>query len=214
MTDTFRHKGMRKQMVNELISLGIKDERVLQAMHEVPRHLFFEAAFLEHAYENKAFPIAAGQTISQPYTVAFQSELLRVEKGEKILEIGTGSGYQAAVLYAMGAKVYSIERQRALYIRSKEVLQNLGYRVKTYYGDGYKGKPAFAPFDKIIVTCGAPFIPEELVKQLKIGGRMVIPVGNKIQQMKLLIKTSETDYELKAFGDFKFVPMLEKKADE
>jgi protein-L-isoaspartate(D-aspartate) O-methyltransferase len=213
--ESFRHKGLRKKMVELLMELQITDNKVLEAMSTVPRHLFFEPAFLEFAYENKAFPIAAGQTISQPYTVAFQTQLLEIQKGDKVLEIGTGSGYQTAVLCEVGAKVFSIERQRALYLKAKETLDKLGYRAKTFYGDGYLGKPAFAPFDKVIVTCGAPFIPQELIKQLKVGGLMVIPVGNEIQKMQLIVKTDEANnYEIQSHGSFKFVPMLEKKANE
>jgi protein-L-isoaspartate(D-aspartate) O-methyltransferase len=212
MQDNFRHKGMRKRMLEELRELGIQDKNVLDAMDRVPRHWFLDNAFLEFAYQNNAFPIGCEQTISHPHTVAFQSQLLGIEKGEKVLEIGTGCGYQTSVLIELGAKVFSIERQRPLYIKTKELLQELDYRVKTFYGDGYKGLPAFAPFDKIIVTAGAPYIPEPLIDQLKIGGMLVIPVGaGKDQIMTAILKVSETEHEKTELGEFSFVPLLEKK---
>lgn len=211
MTDTFRHKGQRKKLVEKLQELGISDANVIRAINTIPRHQFLDNAFEKHAYENKAFQIGAGQTISHPYTVAFQSQLLQIKKGDKILEIGTGSGYQAAILAEMGAKVFSIERQRELYSKTKPFLQKLGYpQIKLFFGDGYKGLPNFAPFDKVIVTAAAPFIPEDLKSQLKIGGLLCIPVDNEngMQTMlKITRKTQETYLE-ETFEDFSFVPML------
>ena len=210
--DTFRTKGMRRKLIDHLRGKGISDENVLDAMMQVPRHVFFDTTFIEVAYEDKAFPIGAGQTISHPYTVAYQSQLLNVKRGDKILEIGTGSGYQAAVLVTLGAKLFTIERQRSLYLKTKEILPKMGFRPKFFYGDGYKGLPSFAPFDKLIVTCGAPFIPEDLKAQVKIGGLIVIPVGgDDLQKMMYLKKISETDFEIQETGDFAFVPMLENK---
>ena len=189
MKDTFKHKGLRQQLVTVLIAKGIEDEAVLKAIGNIPRHLFMDSSFLDHAYQDKAFPIAADQTISQPYTVAFQTELLQVKKGDKILEIGTGSGYQAAVLCELDAKVYSIERQQELFKKTSKFLPKLGYRPKKLiFGDGYKGLKEEAPFDSIIVTAGAPFIPKPLLSQLKIGGRLVIPVGGDVQVMTLIIR--------------------------
>ena len=212
MRDTAKHQGLRNQLAELLKTKGITDERVLTAIRRIPRHLFIDSSFEAFAYQDKAFPIAAGQTISQPYTVAFQTQLLQVQPDDKILEIGTGSGYQTAVLYLMGAKVYSIERQLELYKRTSKLLPQLGYRPKIMtYGDGYKGMPHDAPFDKIIVTAGAPEIPQKLMAQLKIGGQLVIPVGRDVQVMKMLIRKSATEFEQHEFGDFKFVPMLENK---
>lgn len=209
--DSYRHQGLRKKLVEEVRRKGIEDERVLDAINTLPRHYFMDSSFLEHAYEDKAFPIGQGQTISQPYTVAFQTQLLEVEKNDKILEIGTGSGYQAAVLYLMGAKVFSIERQRELFLKSKEFFRKFKYKITSFYGDGYKGLPTYAPFDKVIVTCGAPFIPEDLLAQLKIGGKMVIPVGDNVQKMLVVEKISENEIKKTEYGDFRFVPMLEDK---
>ena len=210
--DTYRHKGLRKKLVEELREKGITSEAVLKAIEAVPRHLFLDNAFLQYAYQDKAFPIGAGQTISQPYTVAFQTELLAIKKGEKILEIGTGSGYQTSVLIEMGAKVYTIERQKTLYDRTKNALPNLNYKPHFFYGDGYKGLPVFAPFDKILVTAGAPFIPQDLLDQLKTGGILVIPVGeNGIQTMIKVVKNTDNQYIKTEFGSFKFVPLLEEK---
>ncbi len=212
MTDTFKHKGLRKKLVGELKLKGILDENVLKAIETVPRHLFMDEAFLEFAYKDTAFQIGAGQTISQPYTVAYQTALLRIKKGEKVLEIGTGSGYQTAVLMELGAKVYSIERQKSLFDKAKILLPNLGYNPKLYYGDGYKGLPNYAPFDKILVTAGAPFIPEDLKSQLQIGGILVIPVGEgSVQIMTVLDKVSEDSFEKEEFKEFRFVPLLEDK---
>jgi protein-L-isoaspartate(D-aspartate) O-methyltransferase len=212
MTDTYRHQGLRRKLVETVKSKGIRDERVLNAIEKIPRHLFLDSSFTEIAYQDKPFPIGLGQTISQPYTVAFQTELLEVNQGEKILEIGTGSGYQACVLFEMGAKVFSIERHRELHKKSKALLNKLGYNPKLFYGDGYKGLPTFAPFDKILVTAGAPEIPEDLLKQLKVDGYMVIPVGKGGSQVMLrLKKISESEFEKEEFGHFRFVPLLGKK---
>ena len=204
---------MRKRMVEELSKKMISDPKVLDALGQFPRHHFFDGALIEHAYQDKAFPIGAGQTISRPYTVAHQSQLLEIKKGDKVLEIGTGCGYQTAVLMILGARVFTIERQKDLFQKTKRLLPKLGYRARFYYGDGYLGKPDFAPFDKIIVTAGAPSIPEPLKQQLKIGGYLVIPVGSSDEQRMLrLLKTSETDFEVEDFGDCSFVPLLEDKA--
>ena len=214
MTDTFRHKGLRKKLVEELKTKGISNQAVLDAIGAIPRHLFLESSFLEFAYQDNAFPIGAGQTISQPYTVAIQSTLLNIKKNDKVLEIGTGSGYQAAVLHLMGAKVYSIERQRELFGKTKALLTTLDYRIKLFYGDGYLGLPSFAPFDKIIITCGAPFIPEKLLEQLKPNGILVVPLGEEVQTMTTIRKKSETDFIREEHGQFRFVPMLENKSDK
>lgn len=212
MEDNYKHKGIRKQLVALLQTKGIKNTGVLSAIEAIPRHLFLDSSFLEFAYQDKAFPIGEGQTISQPYTVAFQTELLDVKKGEKVLEVGTGSGYQTAVLCFLGAKVFSIERQKNLYDKTKLFLPKLGYNAKFFYGDGYKGLPPFAPYDKILVTAGAPLIPNALLEQLKEGGKLVIPVGvGKVQEMYSLIK-SKNNFEQTNHGSFKFVPLLEQKA--
>jgi protein-L-isoaspartate(D-aspartate) O-methyltransferase len=212
LKDTAKHQGLRNQLVKLLESKGIIDKNVLDAISKIPRHLFLNSSFEDYAYQDKAFPIGSGQTISQPYTVAFQSQLLEVKKGHKVLEIGTGSGYQTAVLVAMGAMVYSIERQNELFKSTSLLLPKLGIRTKHLsFGDGYKGLPNHAPFDSIIVTAGAPIIPKPLMAQLKIGGRLVIPVGDENQIMTLLIRKNETQFEKHEFGDFKFVPLLENK---
>lgn len=213
MNDNFRHQGLRLKLVELLRNKGIANDKVLIAISKIPRHLFLDKAFLEFAYQDKAFPIAAGQTISHPYTVAFQSELLKVKPHEKILEVGTGSGYQTALLLELKAQVFTVERQKKLYQKTKSFLPKLGYQCMFFHGDGYKGLTNFAPFDKIIVTAGAPFIPEDLVKQLKVGGRMVIPVGDSDKHKMILItKKSEDDIEKKELGDFSFVPLLPKKS--
>ena len=212
MKDTFKHKGLRQQLVKTIKDKGIADEKVLDAIGRIPRHLFMDSGFIDHAYQDKAFPIGADQTISQPYTVAFQTELLKVKKGDKILEIGTGSGYQTAVLIELGAKVYIIERQRELYKKAKTFLPEQGYRAKKFiFGDGYIGLKEEAPFDGIIVTAGAPFVPKPLLNQLKIGGRLVIPVGDSVQTMTLFIRKGEKEFEKHELGDFRFVPLLEDK---
>jgi protein-L-isoaspartate(D-aspartate) O-methyltransferase len=212
LKDTFKHKGMRQQLVDTLIKKGIKDKAVLNAIGKIPRHLFMDSGFIDHAYVDKAFPIAADQTISQPYTVAFQSELLQIKPGDKVLEIGTGSGYQCAVLIELGAKVYSIERQQELFKKTSKFLPKIGYRAKKLiFGDGYKGLPKEAPFKSIIVTAGAPFVPNPLLSQLEIGGRLVIPVGDDVQTMTLFIRKGPKEFEKHEFGEFRFVPLLEDK---
>ena len=217
--DEYLFRGKRKRLVEILRMKGIKSNLVLDAIEKVPRHLFFDAstarpALLDHAYSDKALPIGAGQTISHPYTVAFQTEKLEIKQGEKILEIGTGCGYQTAVLIEMGAKVYSIERQKSLFDKTKLFLPFIGYKsAKLVYGDGYKGLPQFAPYDKIIVTAGAPYIPNDLLGQLKVGGIMLIPIGEgEEQEMIWLKKTSETGFDKKTLGSFKFVPLLQNKS--
>ncbi|MDH7914018.1 protein-L-isoaspartate(D-aspartate) O-methyltransferase [Winogradskyella sp. SYSU M77433] len=212
MKDTFKHQGMRQQLVDTLIKKGITNEKVLKAIGKIPRHLFMDSGFIDHAYVDKAFPIAADQTISQPYTVAFQSELLQIQPGHKVLEIGTGSGYQTAVLLELGAKVFSIERQQELFKKTSKFLPKIGYRAKKLiFGDGYKGLPEEAPFDSVIVTAGAPFVPKPLMSQIKIGGRLVIPVGDDVQTMTLFIRKGAKEFEKHEFGEFRFVPLLEDK---
>lgn len=208
--DSYRHKGMRRQLIDTLRQKGITDEAVLNAMNAVPRHVFLDSSFVEIAYQDKAFPIGSGQTISQPYTVAFQSQLLKIGKGMKVLEIGTGSGYQACVLAAMGAKVFTIERQRNLYFKTKSFLKQFPYHINTFLEDGYKGLPSYAPFDRIIVTAGASDIPQELVNQLKAGGIMVIPMnnGNSEETMIQITKNADGSLSKEAYGNFRFVPML------
>jgi protein-L-isoaspartate(D-aspartate) O-methyltransferase len=209
MTDNFEAKGKRKKLVAELRRKGITDEEVLRAIDTVPRHLFMDAAFLSHAYVDKAFPITSGQTISQPYTVAVQSALLKVKKRDKILEIGTGSGYQAAVLAEMGAKVYTIERYRELFQKAQRILTSLGYHADFFYGDGYEGKPQYGPFDGIIITAAAPEIPDALLHQLKTGGRLVVPLGNTGSQIMTVVeRTGPDSFERSEHGNFIFVPML------
>ncbi|RXP57030.1 protein-L-isoaspartate(D-aspartate) O-methyltransferase [Lutibacter sp. HS1-25] len=212
MKDTLKHQGLRNQLVKIISEKGITNKSVLNAIAKVPRHLFMDSSFADFAYQDKAFPIAAEQTISQPYTVAFQTEVLQVEPGHKVLEIGTGSGYQTAVLIEVGAKVYTIERQQELFKKTKLFLPKLGYKPKKMvFGDGYIGLPEEAPFDSIIVTAGAPFVPKPLLAQLKIGGRLVIPVGDEVQTMNLFVRTSEIDFEKQELGKFKFVPMLKER---
>lgn len=212
MKDTFKHQGLRKQLVSLLKDKGILDLRVLDAMNKVPRHLFLDSSFEAHSYQNKAFPIGADQTISHPFTVAFQTELLQIKENHVVLEIGTGCGYQTAVLLEMGVKVYSIERQQELFKKTKLFLPKLGYRPKQLiFGDGYKGLPEFAPYDSIVVTAGAPYVPKPLLAQLKVGGRLVIPIGNDPQIMHLYVRTSATEFKKETFGEFRFVPMLADK---
>jgi protein-L-isoaspartate(D-aspartate) O-methyltransferase len=214
LKDEFRHQGLRRKLVEELRTKGVRNEQVLQAIGRVPRHQFIDdSAFLELAYADKAFPIGCEQTISQPYTVAFQTELLGISKGMKVLEIGTGSGFQTAVLLELGVKVHSIERQRPLYLRTKERLSLMGYRPNLTFGDGYKGLPLEAPFDRVLVTCGAPFVPPDLLGQLKPGGRMVIPVGEgDVQRMLCIDRNADGTFEQRDLGAFRFVPMLGDKA--
>lgn len=210
--DTYKHKGLRKKLVSEIKTKGIRDAAVLAAIEKIPRHLFIDSSFLDFAYQDMPFPIGEGQTISQPYTVAFQTELLKVEKGMKVLEIGTGSGYQACVLLELGAKVYSIERIKSIYQRTKKFLSSIGYCPKLFFGDGYKGLPAYAPFDRIIVTAGAPRIPGDLVDQLKPGGILVVPVGaGEIQQMTRVTKDDNGNTTQEICGTFRFVPLLEDR---
>ncbi len=209
MKDSYRHKGLRKILIDSLREKGIDNEDVLSAMMKIPRHLFMAKGFEERAYQDNAFPIAADQTISQPYTVAFQTSLLEVKKGDKVLEVGTGSGYQAAVLLELGVKLYTIERQRVLFQSSQLLLKKFGYFPYCYYGDGYKGLPTYAPFDKILITAGASAIPESLLTQLKIGGIMAVPTGPRhSQDMLKIIKLSESEYKTENHGKFVFVPML------
>ncbi len=215
MNDTFRHQGLRRQLVDLLKEKGITNRLVLDAIGKIPRHLFMDNAFLEYAYQDKAFPIDCEQTISQPFTVAYQTQLLDPVKGEKVLEIGTGSGYQSCVLAETGAKVFTIERHRPLHDATKKRFESLGYfTIKSFYGDGFKGQASYGPYDKILVTCGAPEIPAALVAQLKIGGLMVIPVGDILaeQVMTTVLKKSEKEVEIFEFDKFRFVPMLQQKA--
>lgn len=210
--DTLKHQGKRQQLARVVAEKGIYDEKVLEAIRKIPRHLFMDSSFEDHAYQDKAFPIAADQTISQPYTVAFQTEILQVKKGDTVLEIGTGSGYQTAVLCELGAKVYSIERQQELFRKTKIFLSKIGYRPKYLgFGDGYRGLPQYAPFDRILVTAGAPFVPKPLLSQLKVGGRLVIPVGREQQIMTLFERRSETEFSKTELGECRFVPLLEDK---
>ncbi len=212
MKDTHKHRGMRNKLVELLEAKGIQDKKVLNAIRTIPRHLFLDSSFEDHAYQDKAFPISAEQTISQPYTVAFQTELLQVKPNDKILEIGTGSGYQTAVLLHLKARVYTIERQLELFKKTRLFFNKMHYRPKKMiFGDGYKGLPEEAPFDSIIVTAGAPEVPKPLMSQLKVGGRLVIPVGTDEQVMTLFVRKSEKEFEKKELGAFRFVPLLEDK---
>ncbi|WP_291965329.1 protein-L-isoaspartate(D-aspartate) O-methyltransferase [Maribacter sp.] len=212
MKDTLKHRGMRNHLAQVLIDKGIADKKVLDAVREIPRHLFMESSFEGHAYQNKAFPIAANQTISHPYTVAFQTELLELEPGQKVLEIGTGSGYQTAVLLKLKVKVYTVERQLELFKKTSIFFKKMGYRPKqVIFGDGYKGLPKEAPFDRIIVTAGAPEVPKALLSQLKVGGRLVIPIGFEEQIMTLFVRTTEKEFSKTEYGSFRFVPLLENK---
>lgn len=209
MTDSFEAKGLRKKLIDSLREKGISDEEVLKAMNRVPRHLFMDPAFLSHAYVDKAFPISSGQTISQPYTVAVQSSLLQLKRRDKVLEIGTGSGYQAAVLAEMGVKVYTIERYRELFQKAQGILTSLGYNIHFFFGDGYEGKAQYGPYDGIIITAAAPEIPDALLKQLKIGGKLVVPLGSSdYQVMTVVERTGDDAYEYTSHGNFVFVPML------
>ncbi len=215
MEDNYRHKGLRKKLVEGIKQKGIKDKAVLDAIEKIPRHLFLDSSFLEYAYQDKPFPIGSGQTISQPYTVAFQTELLKVKKGMKVLEIGTGSGYQACVLAEMGAKVFSIERQRKLFIRTREFLQGLSYNINVFLGDGTKGLPAYAPFDRILITAASPDIPQSLTDQLKPGGVMVVPLGqDDIQHMLRMIKNDTGEMVTEQHGTFRFVPLLKELGND
>lgn len=209
MTDSFEAKGKRKKLVADLRLKGISDEEVLRAIDTVPRHLFMDPAFLSHAYVDKAFPITSGQTISQPYTVAVQTSLLRLKKRDKILEIGTGSGYQAAILAEMGAKVYTIERYRELYLKAQRILTSLGYSADFFYGDGYEGKAQYGPFDGILITAAAPEVPKALLQQLKTGGRLIVPLGSLGSQVMTVVERTGADtFEYSEHGNFVFVPML------
>jgi protein-L-isoaspartate(D-aspartate) O-methyltransferase len=211
--DNYREKGARKKLVELLKTKGIEDENVLKAIAKVPRHYFFDETFWNQAYKDIAFPIGEGQTISQPYTVAYQSELLHIRKGDKVLEIGTGCGYQTCILLELGAKVYTIERQEKLYQRTIKVLPHMGYKAEFFCGDGSKGMAEHAPFNKIIVTAGAPFVPEDLLKQLAVGGILVIPVGDEqSQKMVTVLKVAENDYEKVMLDTFRFVPLVGDKA--
>ena len=212
LKDTLKHRGMRNHLAQLLIEKGIKDEKVLDAIREIPRHLFMDSSFEGHAYQDKAFPIAANQTISQPYTVAFQTELLQLEPNQSVLEIGTGSGYQTAALLKLKVKVYTIERQLELFKKTNLFFKKMGYRPKKFiFGDGYKGLPEDAPFDRIIVTAGAPEVPKALLSQLKVGGRLVIPIGFEDQIMTLYVRSSEKEFQKSEYGSFRFVPLLENK---
>jgi len=207
--DSLQHKGLRKKLIEIIAEKGITDQQILDAIGKIPRHLFMESSFEKFAYKDQAFPIEAGQTISQPYTVAYQTQLLQIKSNSKILEVGTGSGYQAAVLLELGAQVFTIERQRELYVKVQQLLPSLGYHPRFFFGDGYKGLPTYGPFDGIIVTAGAPYIPEDLKMQLKIGGRLVVPVGTSNHQvMTLIVKVDENSFEQKELGTFAFVPLL------
>lgn len=211
--DNYREQGARRKLVAHLETRGITDRRVLRAMGKVPRHFFFDETFWNQAYKDIAFPIGAGQTISQPYTVAYQSQLLHISKGDKVLEIGTGSGYQTCVLMELGANVYTIERQESIYQHTIKVLPGMGYHAHFFFGDGSKGIAAHAPYDKILVTAGAPFVPEILLKQLKVGGILVIPVGDeKTQKMVTVIRASETEFERIELDTFRFVPLVGDQA--
>lgn len=213
--DSYRYMGLRKQLAELLVKKGIKDAAVLAAIQKVPRHAFIDTQLDQYAYQDMAFKIGAGQTISQPFTVAFQTELLQAAKGMKVLEIGTGSGYQTSVLMEMGLKVFSVERQRILYDRVKVLLPKLGYAPKLFFGDGFAGKPPFAPFDRILVTCGAPFVPEALLEQLRPGGMLVIPVGEgDVQEMLRITRTDNGSTQTESFGEFRFVPMLPERSND
>lgn len=209
--DSYLHKGLRRKLIKILRDKGINDDVVLEAINRVPRHIFLDNAFLEHAYQDKAFPIGDGQTISQPFTVASQTSLLKLEPGMKVLEIGTGSGYQCSVLLEMGVNVFTIEYHKSLFEKSKQMLQSLGYKAQFFCGDGSEGLPRFGPYDRILATAGAPYVPQKLLEQLKVGGILVIPVGDqKTQKMLRLTKVSEKEIIQEECGDFRFVPLVGK----
>jgi protein-L-isoaspartate(D-aspartate) O-methyltransferase len=209
MFDTFQHKGLRKKLVETIRNKGIRDERILEAIGTIPRHLFMDSGFINFSYKDQAFPIGGGQTISQPYTVAFQTELLEVRARDRVLEIGTGSGYQTAVLLELGASVYTIERQRSLFLKAQAILGELGYKPHFFFGDGYLGKEAYGPYDRILVTAGARDVPESLTGQLKVGGILVVPVGDSLEQdMVRIIRRGDDEFERTEHGSFAFVPML------
>jgi protein-L-isoaspartate(D-aspartate) O-methyltransferase len=209
MKDTYRHKGLRRQLVDTVRKKGIRDENVLAALNAVPRHLFMDSGFIRFSYRDQAFPIGSGQTISQPYTVAFQTQLLDIKKGDKVLEIGTGSGYQTAILLELGARVYTIERQKKLYLKAQALLTELGYKPQFFYGDGLEGKPTYGPFDKILITAAAAEVPSNLQEQLAVGGLMVLPLGDRFSQTMVRIeKTGPDDYRQTSHGSFVFVPLL------
>ena len=213
MIDTFRHKGLRKKLIEEIRAKGISDERILNAFDRVPRHYFMDSGFINFAYKDQAFPIGCNQTISQPYTVAFQTQLLDLKRHDKVLEVGTGSGYQAAILVELGVNLFTIERHKDLYLKAQSLLTKIGYKPRFFYGDGYEGLPAFGPFDKILITAGAPQIPPKLIEQLKPGGTLVLPLGDSGSQvMTKLVKTSDKDYEITEHGHFIFVPMIKGKS--
>lgn len=213
MKDTYLHKGLRQKLVETIRNKGIKKEAVLEAINTVPRHRFMDSSFVRFSYSDQAFPIGAGQTISQPFTVAFQTELLEVNPRDKVLEVGTGSGYQTAVLLELGARVFTIERQRELFLKSQSILSELGYKARFFYGDGYEGIPSYAPYDRILVTAGAPDVPEKLFSQLAVGGIMVIPVGGSAgQKMIKIVKNSESEFNRTEHGNFAFVPLLKGKS--
>jgi protein-L-isoaspartate(D-aspartate) O-methyltransferase len=212
MEDNYIHKGLREKLVDEIRGKGIHNERVLEAIRKVPRHLFMDSSFIKFAYKDQAFPIGSGQTISQPYTVAFQTELLDIQPLDKVLEIGTGSGYQAAVLIEMGARLYTIERQKELYLKAQMLLPKMGYKPSFFYGDGYQGLPTYGPFDRILITAAAPEIPAALIRQLKVGGKLVVPLGGSGSQVMTLVeKTDPDNYVSHDHGWFVFVPMLKGK---
>jgi protein-L-isoaspartate(D-aspartate) O-methyltransferase len=209
MFDTFQHKGLRKKLVETIRTKGIRDERILEAIGTIPRHLFMDSGFINFSYKDQAFPIGGGQTISQPYTVAFQTELLEVRARDRVLEIGTGSGYQTAVLLELGASVYTIERQRSLFLKAQAILGELGYKPHFFFGDGYLGKESYGPYDRILVTAGARDVPESLTGQLKVGGILVVPVGDSLEQdMVRIIRRGDDEFERTEHGSFAFVPML------
>jgi protein-L-isoaspartate(D-aspartate) O-methyltransferase len=212
--DSIKHQGLRSKLVSEIQRKGISDERILSAIGIVPRHLFMDSSFIKFAYRDSAFPIGSGQTISQPYTVAIQTQLLEAEEGMKVLEVGTGSGYQCAVLLEMGLRVFSIERIRSLHLEAQMRLGNLGYSAHFLYGDGFEGNSSYGPYDRILVTAGAPHIPEKLKMQLKIGGILVVPVGGSgHQEMIKCVRVGQDDFETTSHGGFVFVPLLKGKKD-